>query len=77
MYRCSRLVYIDVQRDETDLESLPDIHILSPDIFCGNKNLPADKMSGMQIESCAEQNRILTFSARQMSDVRRYFKAYH
>ena len=46
---------IDVQRDETDLaggqklflyESLPNIHILMTDIFCGNKNLPSDKMSG-------------------------------
>ena len=52
VYRCSKLVYIDVQRDETDLaggqklfslESLPDIHILSPDIFCGNKNLSPDR----------------------------------
>ena len=47
--------YIDVERNETDLaggqklllqESLPNIHILSPDIFCGNKNLPPDKNSG-------------------------------
>ena len=29
-----------------------------------------------QIESCAGQNRILTFSAGQMSGVRRYFKAW-
>ena len=48
VYRCWKLVYLDVQLDETDLaggqklfsqESLPDIHILLTDIFCGNKNL--------------------------------------
>ena len=55
MYRCSKLIYTDVQCNKTDLsggqnlfsqESLPNMHILSPDIFCGNKNLSPGKMPG-------------------------------
>ena len=44
-------IYIDGQRNETETKvvfigTLPNIHILSLDIFYGNKNLPSDKMSG-------------------------------
>ena len=53
MYRCSKLVYIDAQRDETDLAGGQNFtritaghtHYITGH-FCGNKNLPPYKMSG-------------------------------
>ena len=72
MYRCSKLVYVGVQRNETDSsggrklfsqESLSDKHIST------GQNV-------RQIKSCAGYNRILTFLAGKMSNVRRYFKAW-